>query len=401
MSETKQSARSNRERRFRRFLVTQAVIVLSAIAVLVSWNLLIDPYGGYGLVELDGIEDHRGTNGTRRTKAEALRRGGYETVLLGSSVVATGFDPSSRALDGSRTYNLGLAGSALLEQAGALRMALAAEPPPRRVLFFIDFELFDRTRIPRSVYVQSPLNPRYGVFEYHASNLLGAQATEHSAQALRNWTKEKTPNYDAAGHRFTPVRREGTPWRRMFTRELELLGAAAQINYAEDRFVLLARMIRSCRARGTELLLVIPPAHGLRLELRQRQHPTAWEDWKRELVRLVETENANPSTAGPVRLFDFAVHCEPAEETVPQPGDTTTTLEHFWDGLHFQTGLGDQVLARMLGTESLLTKDPPPDLPASFGRELYSANIESHLEEDSAARELYLVRLRQSGFLPD
>jgi hypothetical protein len=50
--------------------------------------------------------------------------------------------------------------------------------------------------------------------------------------------------------------------------------------------------------------------------------------------------------ASPIVLRDFAVFSTYTTEEIPAEQDVDTELEWFWDGVHFQTRLGEIVLSR-------------------------------------------------------
>jgi len=367
--------------------------VLLALLALGGFNLLLDPYGAYRMASIEGLVEHRATNGTRRTKAETVSRGGWETVLLGSSVVATGFDTGRGLLESERAYNLGLAGSSLAEQAGALAVALSSREPPRRVVFLVDFEFFDSRRGVREDFLQSPFNSRYGRFEYHASNLLGAQSTENSLRSLRNLRRGSTSKYDSRGHRGRSLRRPGEPWSELFATERAPRPQEEALELDLQRMDLLDGMIGLCVEREVALFIAIPPVHAIRLERRYRMGDDAWIRWKRTLSDLVARRNGGlDAGVSPIVLRDFAVFSTYTTEEVPGEQDVDTELEWFWDGVHFQTRLGEIVLSRLLSSSGDVAAGT-----TTFGARLEPRSLDVHLSRDARARAGYRSTHDEAG----
>jgi hypothetical protein len=65
---------------------------------------------------------------------------------------------------------------------------------------------------------------------------------------------------------------------------------------------------------------------------------------------------------------------------VPQPGDTRTELQWYWEAGHFKKSLGDLLLANMLDAQLDGER---------WGRRLAGRDVEEHLLEQRVARDDY------------
>jgi hypothetical protein len=71
-----------------------------------------------------------------------------------------------------------------------------------------------------------------------------------------------------------------------------------------------------------------------------------------------------------VQVWDFSGISPETLEGIPEKGDRTIHLAHYWEAGHFKKELGDLIIDRLLGKQS------------DFGIKLDSGNIDSWLAED-------------------
>ncbi|MHC5114576.1 MAG: hypothetical protein ACYTGP_09135, partial [Planctomycetota bacterium] len=164
-----------------RFIAVYLVTLGIAGAILAGFNAVVDPFGAYRV--LPALGDHRDTHDTRPTRAETIRHEQWDTVLFGSSLVVVGMDPTHPAL-GASCYNLGLSGGSLEEQDGALEY-LRRHNDTTRIMYVLDLNYFDERAVVPAAFGRSPFNAAFSPLEYHASNLLGMEASELSVRTLR------------------------------------------------------------------------------------------------------------------------------------------------------------------------------------------------------------------------
>ncbi|MBI3796728.1 MAG: hypothetical protein HY268_07145 [Deltaproteobacteria bacterium] len=107
-------------------------------------NLLIDPEGRFSLVNIRNF-NHEKTeameNGGRAVKAFALERGNYDTIILGTSRVNHGINPTHPVFRSLQAYNAALPGANLYE---IYQVFIFARKTHRlkTVLLGMDFSMF-------------------------------------------------------------------------------------------------------------------------------------------------------------------------------------------------------------------------------------------------------------------
>jgi hypothetical protein len=375
--------------RYLGFLLSATLAILGAVAV---FNLLVDPYGLFHVVNRDGFNRIKSQAGQR---AEMFKRHGVErmrpnALVLGNSRAEIGFDPQSSAWPSSLrpVFNLALPGtsvdSALDEFSHVLEFAT-----PKFVIVGLDFLDF---RVDPSVADDPPpaRNGRWHWFRERLSALLTINALADSLATLKAQRDPYSTGLSEAG--FNPMRdyvgiarREG--YHAMFRqRDWETAKSYARGSktiYLPDgrpapEFLAVERIIATAGQAGIPIRLVIYPVHAHALVLiHQAGLWPAFEAWKRELVIRVDGARfAN------VELWDFSGFTPYADESIPPPGDKTSEMRWYWEGGHFKKSLGDALLARIFGGSA--------EHPA-WGRQLTARNLDEQLQQQRAARDEYEI----------
>src|SRR6185437_9557136 len=88
-----------------------AELVVTCLCAVMAFNLLIDPYGCFGLLSNTRLSHSAAGLGTHVGKGEMIVHRDWDVLLLGTSRVETGFDPAHPAFAGLRVYNAGLTGA--------------------------------------------------------------------------------------------------------------------------------------------------------------------------------------------------------------------------------------------------------------------------------------------------
>lgn len=127
------------------------------------------------------------------------------------------------------------------------------------------------------------------------------------------------------------------------------------------------------------VLIYINPLHAMTLEnFYENGHAAELEQWKRDLVR--DTDSAMKGGCA-IELFDFSGFNSVTSETIPEVTGKVA-MENYWEGSHYRTVVGKQILAKMLPIRDVAVA---PD----FGVRLDRSNIDGHLEHIRAEREIY------------
>ena len=374
------------ERCFRTYLFTLGGVVLAGVAVLLLLNLLVDPLGGYPAISLRAFQRYRAEIVSRPAKAELAARGDFDTLIIGSSRVRAGIPVRHPAYGSARVCNLGLGGTTLSETSGVLDFALRHNPV-KRVILAADFHMFSASRTIDPTYEISRFNPHLAIVEYHCRNLLGAHAAGESWSIVWNWWRAKPPPAGEDGFAPKSLPRAASQ-REIFAKRvresLTAPGAEGSFVRSVARLETFREMVRRCRRDGIELIVFIPPVHALQLEtIAIAKHGNDFEQWKRDLVRILAEENATQI----VPLWDFTGFTGPMAETVPPADDKATRMKWYLEMSHFTPALGEFVLERLL-----VGPAHPAGIEGEFGTRLTPVNIEQHLLRMRNDRAAYVAK---------
>ena len=370
------------------------------MVLIAAFNWLIDPYGVFRAPVIDGVNriKYGFNNHLRLAKAYALKISRPATVILGSSRAEASYDPAHPAFRQGPIYNLAISGASMYELFRYLQHAEAVHPL-KEVVVALDFYMFNSDWKPPADFDENRLavsasGKRNPYFAHEAfALLLSGDALSDSWWSLRHQSVPgvtyfanglRDERFDipgilaAGGHRRAFMANEEyfagygySPRKRGY-----VVSDPRELRPAEW----LRRLLAVCRDNGASVHLVMNPVHT-------RQHQLIadlglrpqFEDWKRELVRIVGEDAAQHHTA-PYELRDFAVIDAITAEEVPAPGDSQTRMRWYRESSHFTKALGDRVLERVLTGSGA---------QESFGRLLTPKNIEAHLRDDGARMALW------------
>ncbi len=368
------------KRHLHHYLKVWALTTLVLLGVVAAFNLLVDPFGAYRLIQTPWLDAHKPLKTGRIIKAEALRHFQPDVILLGSSKVELGIDPSYPAWGAGRIYNLGLPGAYFREMMQVLDYAVA-NGHPRHVVLFLDFFGSAENNVLSDEFPRSRFDPDTNALAYHSENLLGLDATKRSVRSILNLEQGVKPEHNFLGMRLD-FPQNGMTRRQTFEKELvKTLSSPDAHNYRYDATIAdrLRHAIRICAAKNIELTLVISPQHAIHSELYRalgtHQNKTRW---LRDLTQAIAAEG-NVCT-----LWDFSGYNELNTEPVSAADGE---MRWYWESCHFKKELGNRVIERIQGVNSPET--------VGFGVRLDSTNLDNYLLQDEEARSAYVRRLPQ------
>lgn len=133
-------------------------------------------------------------------------------------------------------------------------------------------------------------------------------------------------------------------------------------------------MVRQAYEHKADLRLFITPLHAsVRNLIKVIGLNRHYVFWLRELVRINEEEAARAGRSA-LPIWDFSDINSVTSEQLPAAGDITP-MRWFWEVSHYRQAAGDLILDRVLEY-----RDPTRKIPADFGGQLSSANIDTHLK---------------------
>lgn len=383
----------------RRYLLISTAVMVMFIILTAVFNYIIDPYGIYRTFVFEGInrDKPRASTQVRMVKAYGVRKIAPKSIAIGNSRVDIGIDPLHPAWpeDGHPVYNLGIPGSTIYASRAYLRHCLAVRNLSCVVmgLDFMDFPIapepekktgtkeFEQWLLTNSEDPQTSL-PWGKELKRCAITLFSLTAL---ADSLRTVTGQDAENITARGfnplreyHHF--VRKEGhyaiflqrdkENMKRYKEKPKNLFISGTRTSPQFDN---LRGIMRECRAEKINLYLYIHPYHvRLNETIRRTGFWPLFEQWKRELVRIV-TEESDADRAVP--LWDFSGYNRISGETVPRPGDTETKMKWYWEAGHYKKETGDMILETIFAHQG---KNHPAG--SHFGVRITSENIESHMQ---------------------
>ena len=364
-------------------------IFLSSTTVIVI-NFAVDPYGLYRVIDKSGFNQQKEgvRNKIRLVKFLEIPLRKPRTILLGSSRTHDGIDPQDKILNTAGfqpVYNLGIDMARIKEEKAFLEYAIA-NSDIKRVIFGLDFFMFNAEDRINPSFDLNHLNRRAGGVDYLKATLLSVEALNDSIKTIRisahDWQRReflsngfrpgkmvfyKVKNYNAlhynTNYTFLTPYDSKTKYYSHFSLDKEVFNDFNEL-------------LQLCKNHDIDLKLYISPAHA-NLDgeaLRASGHWELMRSWKREIVNIV-------SKSG-YELWDFSGYNSVTTEQISDP------MSNYWDSSHFTEKIGGDILRRMLGKSE--------GVPSDFGLLLNQKNIEVHLKQIELDRTTYIFRNRLS-----
>lgn len=312
-----------------------------------------------------------------------------DALILGTSRAHVGLDPKHPAFDGLKTVNLAMPAQPNAETASLFKF-VAEHNPFRMAVIGLDFfasnayltftpdftpDNFTEDRKWKLLFSFDTLAAsrktlfQQGRFPPAPDEAITEARQKYSKQALINSEK---------GYMWGGVYLPGPKCRFRFEAEPSETGNVQHTPPLEEIRALIALAHR----RHVKLYLFISPSHARQWEvLAALGLWDAWEDWKRQLVRIDE-EEAVRARQKPFPLWDFSGYHSISTENLPDSGGTE--MAGYIESSHYKPAIGNLVLDRLFDLEV-----PDRTLPRDLGVLLTQNGIERHLEAIRSARMRY------------
>jgi hypothetical protein len=383
-----------------KYLMSYLAFLAIFLLVVGGINLLVDPQGRLGLMDVPGVNHYKVAPalGARTAKSKILRVCENDIVIFGTSRVETGLNPEYVGLGGGSVYNAGLKATTLFE-INRLSDYMLRYQQPEKVLLGLDFIAFSDKRYTSDDYAESPLAKSQGflsIVRYLLSfgslsdswytwrmNRAGiAQPCGYTGFQSRSRKKKVTPRYA-----FDKI-------ITRYIREPELYGAYVP---GEEHYESLDQMLRKLLAADIEVLPFISPIHALQTEaIMQKGLLSEYEEWKQRVVEIIQKVNSDFPVAQKIRLWDFSGYNAITTEPLPADG-SGRSMHWFHDAANYNQEVGNFVMNRMLSTTQAGV-----DVPLDFGVILTDSDMQQILEDQRSARARYqrdnpteVARIRQ------
>lgn len=404
-----------------RYAVMAALATVIPLAVAAAFNAVVDPFGMDMWVQVKGFNAFKPAIYTRVRlfKAYQVMRVRPQSVILGTSRSHIGFSCSHKAwarMEGP-CYNLAFDGATSREMYWFLRHTYAIRPLKHVLLGLETYHLarsFSTTRPDFDPLVLRDPNgnwlPRWLTGDLRI--LISLDTLKASMETLEA-QGTPTPSWFAPdGQRLGKVffRQIDGRFRKLTPRGYFNMTDKEEVGYETDWMVAagrqharlradpppdpnetslsyVRRIVAFCRKHHIDLRIIITPTN-----VHQSEIMAASEGWsevekkKRDLVRLVDQENARYPGQPPTPIFDFSGYSSITEEVPPPPG-SHEEMRYYWDSSHFKQIVGDYVLDRVYGVA-----DPAHPPPPDFGVQLTDATIEPYLADQRLRQAAYRQR---------
>ncbi len=379
-------------------------LLLSALGVL-SFILVIDPYGLFQLIDLPGLNTSkpRMYRNARMVKAHYVTNAKPHGLIMGSSRADLGLNAGVAEKIGisNPVFNSSLPSARIREVYAYLRHA-HGEGGLHQVVIGLDFFMFD-PNVPYepgfekgrlalnsngSVWLQLTKDYLRAFFSYDA--LEAAIYTlrhqgEYAVSYLENGSQDPRSRQlklnEKGGHR--------TAFKAALRETVTSRDGIAALHYApssleqNEELTVFYEMLRFCQDEGIHLYLAISPSHALWLQaIWELGVWPDYERWKRDLNNVVEQVRAEAAGNAALELWDFSGFSEIHKEEPPAEGNQDAVMRWYWEASHYKHETGNLVLFRLMNT-------PTIGIPKGFGIRLSHENINQHLRLLNKDRELY------------
>ncbi len=399
-------------------------LVLALLAALALFNGVMDPFGMFRWVKIEGVNAYKPAIYTRVRlfKAYEVERMRPQSIVLGSSRTHVGIrcsHPGWKALPGP-CYNLAFDGATTREMYAYLEHANGVRPLKTVILGLDAYHLSSATSIVRPDFDQEVLFApgKSELRRWIAGDLRILISIDTLQATIEMWRRqdEGVPDWFAPdGQRLGEVffRRKGEQFveagPRAYFDEIDRLEVGFQTEGAgaaparpgrvsvasedESSLAYVQRIVDFCREAGIDLRIFITPTHVHQQEIAAATG--AWpslEEGKRALVRLLAEDSARHPLLPRIPAYDFSGYNTVTEESLPARG-SHDEMRYYWDSSHFKSPVGDYVLNRVLGDGR--GDDPAPN---DFGDYLTVNNIESVIAEQRRRQADYRTRFAEDVF---
>lgn len=372
------------------YLKSVAATATAVVVMAGGLNLVVDPYGTFRLYEnprfnrIKPYPEHDITT----VKSHALRHVRPDALILGNSRSEVGFDPTHPAWQkyGYRSvYNAAIPGSDINTAWKQLQQASAIQAPGIILLGLEFFDFLVSPEKPITPASESPKNRESDII-WQTRATLTMQAVMDSLTTLRIQFQRNPSQLTYRG--FNPLleyidqaRIDGyyTLFRQRAEENVKNHGRRpanlfAQGTRSSNEFERLRQMVRWSIQHDCDLRLVIYPYHAqLLLIVDELGLWPLFDEWKRQVVRIINEETASNPERSKVTLLDFSGFSTFSQEPIPEKGDRKSIVKWYWEAGHFKKELGDLVIARSFKQENA-------DSLQDFGVSLTAQNLEAHLQ---------------------
>ncbi len=379
----------------RRYFLILLLGTLCGLAAVAAFNRIVDPFWYFRDIELAGFNavKTKFVRFERHVKPAHVARERPQAIILGSSFAEIGFDPlNPHFTDGGRLsgYNFGMAGGAWPMVQCYIEHALA-QARPKRIL--VGIPLGAMPRVDCSKQLADMMSPDLVSF------LLSTDALQASIQTVLEQRKgvgshtregryryaKAAPGVDARFREFMRSHEQVCPIDDLAARHTETLASPLPPPAEGVDFSGLTYILEKAAQQKVDVILIVYPVHAYVEEL-GFLCGTYRDRWGmvRKLAQVIDQAASGARVR--IELWDFPGYNDLTGEPV-----TSGVMRYWQDPRHFNTELGDVLLAQVFGA------DQAPAL--RFGYRVVPGAVAQPFERVMRERQDYVAR--HAWFLPD
>jgi hypothetical protein len=398
--------------RSKTYLTLFLAMALTGFCSVAVVNYVVDPYRFFNSTDRPGINEYRQKffYGQHVSKPYALRKLAPEAVILGVSRAGSSMATDHPGWNGAAVYNYSIAGSTAYLIWRNYQHAKASGEL-KQALLMLDFYMFNIHREQRpaagviptyeerlAVTPEFKKNSGYPVrlFKDTLTSLISFEMLHESwntvlaqSRIARNEIPKST--LTPTGFWITDPKPKA-PQRAAFRQIEQQYMTFTWFPRPDQKFALhradessnlvyLQRILADAYSEGIEIKLGFMPFHARLAE--SMRAVDLWDDfeqWKKEVVQLVEKEAAKAGQS-PFPLWEFSGYNSITTEPVPAKKDKTSRMRWHLDTSHVSRATGDLIQTVLLGVDGERVHD--------FGQKVDSRTIDAHLKRSSIDRKRY------------
>lgn len=411
----------------KKFVMWYLLLPIVLVCLVVVFNILIDPYGIFRVVSIQGINSEKPsvTSNLRLSKAHAAHYFKLTAAIFGTSRAEKSIDPEHpgfKAL-GYHTYNMAMAGGGLYEIYRTLQHTYyASNRKLKLAIIGLDFLMFNANR-EEIVFGTEILNydekrlmlsPSQSYFTttflFDIDSILLKTAARSSVSTILQQDSKKESEmrrlhpeaikpkelYLSNGmrrpekvvlfpHRVATISNEKYYMEKVWTAGPEQRFCTSLPGDRKSTFDTLRNIINFSRKNNIELRFFMSPTHARALlAIKEAGLWDAFEEVKRGTVDILAEDAARYPNLKPIVLWDFMNFNTITTEPFPELSDHNSKMQWYWEMSHYKIATGNLILDRVMNY-----KESFREVPSDFGVLLTKNNIETHLQETLSDSETY------------
>ncbi|MGD1872614.1 MAG: hypothetical protein ACFB02_06140 [Mastigocoleus sp.] len=367
-------------KRTQSYIKIYMITLITGLFLVASFNFVVDPQKIFGVVDIKGFNREKPfilNGGMRKLKSIEIEKGNYDTILLGTSRVLRGLNPQHPIFQSSQVYNAGLAGSGIYEISKVFEFA-NNNLNIKTALIGLDAFSFNSKKKPEGDFYDSKFYKEYHKLNFIFGELFSSQKFMNSLSTIKfNWQNQDD---EYINNGFIKINSSDKYTRRQFFIDYIKFYLTSENFYPvlydkPQNFEWLKQILKQ-RKDNTKLYLFISPIHAYQLEAMKHLNTFSnFEEWKRDLVKVIAKDAIENSNKQPIILWDFSGYNSIANEKIPPLG-SKQEMKWYWESSHYKKELGDVILDVIFNYPK-----KSENAPSDFGEIISSKNIESHLQK--------------------